>query len=43
MRVSLSTYRSRGRVEPAVGLAVRVSAPPECAAAEDLMRWSRAA
>ena len=40
MRVSLSTYRGRGDVEPLVGLAVRlraigaevrVCAPPDCA------------
>jgi vancomycin aglycone glucosyltransferase len=43
MRVLLSTYGSRGDVEPMVGLAVqlralgtqrRVHAPPDCAAAE---------
>ena len=43
MRVLLSTYGSRGDVEPMVGLAVqlralgaevRVCAPPDCAAAE---------
>ena len=43
MRVSLSTYGSRGDVEPMVALAVRlralgtqgrVCAPPDCAAAE---------
>ncbi len=43
MRVWLSTYGSRGDVEPMVGLAarlralgaeVRVCAPPDCAAAE---------
>jgi len=43
MRVLLSTYGSRGDVEPLVGLAaelralgaeVRVCAPPDCAAAE---------
>jgi vancomycin aglycone glucosyltransferase len=43
MRLLLSTYGSRGDVEPMVGLAVqlralgavvRVCAPPDCAAAE---------
>ena len=43
MRVLMSTYWSRGDVEPMVGLAVqlralgtqlRVCAPPDCAAAE---------
>ena len=43
MRVVLSTYGSRGDVEPMVGLSVRlralgtqvpVCAPPDCAAAE---------
>ena len=31
MRVLLSTYGSRGDVEPMVGLAVRVCAPPDFA------------
>jgi vancomycin aglycone glucosyltransferase len=44
MRVSLSTYGSRGGVAPAVGVAVRLRAlgaevracvPPDCAAAEE--------
>ncbi|HEY3118370.1 MAG TPA: hypothetical protein VGK54_16620 [Chloroflexota bacterium] len=52
MRVPLSTFRSHGGVEPVMGLAVRLRvlgtqvrgcAPPDCAAAEDVMRWSRLA
>jgi len=50
VRVLLSTYRSRGDVEPMVGLAVRlralgaevrVCAPPDCAAADDCAMGAR--